>query len=312
MSKFFEQLLVVGKVAIIACTSLLTIYVIFALLVWITPPSIQKRVGIDLFEGPAESDPDAESIDEAHRSVGEWVLKCTGASTISNVPERDRNVFYTSSDRWFAPFSGFSVSAIRVGTGSEARAGAIRTVSLSNSELAVLRLSRDIAGERLSLRKKIASSYMFFQIATLATIAIGLITTILVSLSSTEFGKDSKLIRILAIVFPALGTAAAAVIAFYSPQTQLSAASHALASLSQLQNQIISGLWEVDCDRAISASAFKQLKEQLQKWDQRYQDIETMADAGAAPQNGNGGSGNGNPAPQGSPATPTPRGEPSR
>jgi len=89
--------------------------------------------------------------------------------------------------------------------------------------------------QRVGFMPKVRLTYFYWELATLISIAIGMVTTILVSVSSTEFGRgdgaDQRLIRVLAIIFPALGTATAAVISFYTPQVEWGQVSRTLASV---------------------------------------------------------------------------------
>jgi hypothetical protein len=106
--------------------------------------------------------------------------------------------------------------------GNHSEGDKTKSLNLLGSYLGLIRLSKYISSERSQLRYNVNNSSRFYQISTIITISLGLITTVLVSLSSTEFGrgqtKAAKSIRVLAIVFPALGTASAAIIAFYNPQ----------------------------------------------------------------------------------------------
>jgi hypothetical protein len=83
-------------------------------------------------------------------------------------------------------------------------------------EHAVLVLSETIARQRLALHTKSDDAYRFWQITSIISIVLGMLTTIIVSLSTTVFGRAegtlSLILRVLAIVFPALGTAVAALI----------------------------------------------------------------------------------------------------
>src|SRR5262249_10572995 len=115
----------------------------------------------------------------------------------------------------------------------------------------IVELSKLLGTQRIDLTTTAKSAYSFLQFTTIFTILVGLITTILVSLSSTDFGKGdsraAKTLRVLAIVFPAIGTASAAVIAFYGPQAEVSRATHVLASVRQLHDQMALGVWNLKC-----------------------------------------------------------------
>ena len=93
----------------------------------------------------------------------------------------------------------------------------------------VFLLSESIGRARIENAKNAADAYILLQISTWSAILLGLATTVLVSLSSTEFGRGdstpSRVIRVLAIVLPALGTAAAAITAFYAPREDRPASS---------------------------------------------------------------------------------------
>jgi hypothetical protein len=174
-------------------------------------------------ELPPEKDQEDLQLDvmSDHLSISSWVLECMGIKrTTSESP-------YYIADMFLVPKS--DTDALNMP--QEAR-------TPNHQEHALVQLSKLLSQERIVLRKKAKSAYVFWQTTTVITIFLGMFTTILVSMSSTEFGRGDgntqRLIRILAIVFPALGTAAAAVFAFYGPQAEWSQASRTLASITQL------------------------------------------------------------------------------
>lgn len=128
-----------------------------------------------------------------------------------------------------------------------------------------------------------ASAYLALQIATILAISLGLATTVLVSLSSTEFGKGdggkARAIRILAIVFPALGTATAAVAAFYAPGDSHARASQALAGFRQVHDQIASDLGALPCPSSSDPIAGKDLSVKLASWKKSLRDAQSVAQA---------------------------------
>jgi hypothetical protein len=142
---------------------------------------------------------------------------------------------------------------------------------------------------------------LFWEVATLLSIAIGMITTILVSVSSTEFGRGDgppqRLIRVFAIIFPALGTAVAAVISFYGPQGEWVQASRTLASETQLHDQIALTVWKLSCPTGDTDDSTKPLIDNLENWSKRYIEIQTIPNATGAP---GGSQGGGNPVNDGS------------
>ncbi len=199
-------------------------------------------------------------------SVRDWVKHCVTGNSLEPLPKE--------IELLIAPYSASQ-------SDGQARPGAASIRKPNNQEMNILQLSRTILGQRQDLFRTVDSSYSSLQIIQLTIILIGLVTTILVSVSSTEFGKGdtstAKTIRILAIVFPALGTAAAALNSFYSPRDEMTRASHTLASLAQLHGQIAVGIWSVACATDMTDS--KDFKVILTDWGKRYQDILTVGDA---------------------------------
>jgi hypothetical protein len=153
---------------------------------------------------------------------------------------------------------------------------------LNRWERLLLQLSDQISEQRVKLMGKVRSSYFFWEVATIVSILVGMITTILVSLSSINIGAAGRgrhqIIRVLAIVFPVLGTATAAVIGFYSPQAAWAHASRTLASLTQLHGQIALTVWRLPCPEvdAVPSSPWVQA---LNSWSDRYIDIQTISNA---------------------------------
>lgn len=154
------------------------------------------------------------------------------------------------------------------------------------NEIALVNLSNSVLSDRLNWQSQSDDAYFSWSIGTWLTISIGMLTTIFVSLSSTEFGRGDgrtqRVIRTLAIVLPALGTAVAAMIGFYGPQAQWSLASRASASLAQLQDQIAIDIWKKHCIGAQGDQNDQALATSFESWAKRYVDIETISLAGSA------------------------------
>lgn len=116
------------------------------------------------------------------------------------------------------------------------------------------------------------------QLATLITILVGLITTVLVSLSSGRFfsetDKAGKWIRIGAIALPAIGTAIAAIVAFYNPSGQLATATATLSNLRQIQSQVLDMSMQLECPQGLvqckPGDDTRKLLDQMYK---RYDDL---------------------------------------
>lgn len=206
-----------------------------------------------------------------HNTIINWVLDCTGAKEPDVFAAPIRNDFVLG---YF--FNYESSNDVNKLLPQEVRIP-------SHIERAVLTLSKEIASQRQDAAQRADSAYSLWQLTSIITIVLGLFTTILVSLSSTEFGRgDSTIpraIRILAIVFPALGTASAAVVAFYGPQADWAQASRTLTSLTQLHDQIATGVWNLKCMRVEGDDDEKKIKTQLDEWSRRYIDIQTVSNA---------------------------------
>src|SRR5712664_64389 len=209
-------------------------------------------------------------------SIAGWVLDCTGAKSVSDLPEDVQREM------------GQSYILLNTATESSPR-------KLYHLEHATLTLSQSLATHRKALNARADSAFSFWQVASIVTIVLGMFTTILVSMSSTEFGRGDgtiqRSIRILAIVFPALGTAAAAIIAFYSPQAEWSQASRTLASLTQLHGQMAIGIWKLHCMGAEDDTNATKVASTLDEWSRRYVDIQTVSTAAAASSSASAGGG---------------------
>ena len=152
---------------------------------------------------------------------------------------------------------------------------------LFGPEIALMYMNQAIMQRRMYWDRRANYAFKKWQIATWSTIIIGMVTTIFVSLSTTEFGRgdgrSQRVVRTLAVVFPALGTAAAAVVGFYGPQAEWSQSSRSLASLSQLHGQMAIDIWKQQC---ILTTNDQNLSSVLDGWSKRYLDIETLSNTG--------------------------------
>ncbi len=156
--------------------------------------------------------------------------------------------------------------------------------NLVGAERALLMVSNNASNKRRYWDERVKSSFNEWQISTWMTIVIGMATTVFVSLSTTEFGRgdgrSQRVVRTLAVVFPALGTAAAAVVGFYGAQAQWSQSSRSLASLSQLHGQMAIDIWKQQCIHSASDGNEVKLIALLDGWSKRYLDIETLSNTG--------------------------------
>jgi hypothetical protein len=219
----------------------------------------------DMYSGSAFR----RSIMPDHMTVVRWVQECIGLqpgerppgpiNAYFEIPSRSMNSGYT--ERNILPPHIRPINSI---------------------EKAFLQLSGTLVEQRTSLNDVVTSSYFYWQLATILTIGIGMITTILVGVSSTEFGRgdgqQQRIIRLMAIVFPALGTASAAIIGFYSPQAQWGQSSRTLTSVSSLHSQISQAIWAAPCSGPnASAKDLGDLRALFSQWTKRYNDIQTVS-----------------------------------
>ncbi|HFT3385317.1 Uncharacterised protein [Klebsiella quasipneumoniae] len=146
--------------------------------------------------------------------------------------------------------------------------------------------SEGILRARIQNAENAADAYVRLQISVWSTVFLGLATTVLVSLSSTEFGQEKsvlgRVIRILAIILPALGTAVAAISAFYAPREDLARSSQALVSLRQIHYQISSEIGLIPCPNATEAvQNGGVIATKLVSWKKMLRDARTLAEAAA-------------------------------
>lgn len=215
------------KVALVACTLLISAWAVLKLFIWLTPywsvsqyirnqifggtvvvATVADPMGLGEVDNPNEQER-VQEIFRDHGSIVNTLMACNGAISPSQFAERYIAEFFVSFT-W--PTSKGQMT-------------------LSSVQTAVVHLSHSVSVERLLLTTRVLHAYKLLTIATFATIAIEMITTVLVTLSSTDLAKDNKVVWILAIIFPAFGTAAAGLVAFYSPQTTYTQTSNTIASL---------------------------------------------------------------------------------
>jgi hypothetical protein len=223
-----------------------------------------------------------------HAAISEWVEYCIGVRPGDSAFPAIQAIFLTPSQKLLT--HPFTVEAIWPD----------EIHRLNRSEHTLIQLSKELSEQRVGLIPKARSAHLFWELATVISIAIGMITTILVSVSSTEFGRgdgrSQRLIRVFAIIFPALGTATAALISFYSPQAEWGQASRTLASETQLHDQMALTIWRLPCPATDTDDSAKPLTDNLENWSKRFIEIQTIPNASAAPpgSQGVGSQGGGN------------------
>jgi len=157
----------------------------------------------------------------------------------------------------------------------------------------VAELSHALYRQRVAGAASVHDTYAFAQWMQWIIIILGFLTTIVVTLSTSQEygrgdGKGPRNLRFLAIALPVLGTAVAAVNAFYNPSQQFAAAKRTLAGLAQLHNQVATELPTLACTDPDGKIA---------QWVKRYQDIQSIEGASGQQQGSPGGSGSGAPTP---------------
>jgi len=247
----------------------------------------------DALRGPKR---DNLSIDERdlysvlpdHAAISDWVEYCIGAGPGDKALQATQHTFLIPSQKLLTHL--FAIEP-KWPDGVH---------QPNRSEHNLIQLSKQLSEQRIRLIPKVRSAYFFSQLATLIAIAIGMITTILVSVSSTEFGRGDgppqRLIRVLAIIFPALGTATAAGISFYSPQAEWVQASRTLASETQLHDEIALTIWKLTCPTPdTDDGSAKPLTDNLESWSKRYIDMQSVPNGSGTPgvNQGGGSSGGG-------------------
>jgi hypothetical protein len=138
--------------------------------------------------------------------------------------------------------------------------------------------------QRVEMARAIDEHFTVLEIATIAIIVIGLATTVFAGLRGEDsaMGEWKRAVHVLAVVFPALGTAVAAAAAFYAPKEQLIRASQALTSLQQLHVDVRTQLARLPCPS--DEEKTHQITYLLGSWEQKLaqQGRETAASRRAA------------------------------
>jgi hypothetical protein len=145
------------------------------------------------------------------------------------------------------------------------------------------RIARTMFLERVGAAQRAATSYAELQLFTWLAIGLGLLTTVLVAFSATEFGRGdgglARSIRVLAVIFPAVGTSLAAIAAFYAPREELARSSQLLATLRQVHVQIAVDLPRVACPT--DAATRNTYLTAITAWNRRFEEARAAAEAAA-------------------------------
>lgn len=218
-----------------------------------------------------------------HYAVVRWIAECHKYTGLSQYPTalRDHLVLYPGQD----------LSLLEKTREKEA-AATTNTDSLFARENQLAALSASTTRQRRYLAIRTTEVYSTLENFAILTIIIGLLTTVVVSVSTANIFSNTSVsttFRVLAIIFPALGTAFGAVQAFYNPATELGQLSASAQGLKQLQAEIASTIWAVDCSKGEKED---DLSKKLEFWLDRVQKIQSGAPAatgGAASKGQEGG-----------------------
>jgi hypothetical protein len=282
----WRQALLIGlKMTVAFCASILALAIIYFVADFVISSSdrsaILETIGLgELVKGEGQIAPtppqDWAAINPDFASVVNWVKYCLHIAP--EQPLRDEIGVYFRS--------------YTLGAGYDKNENATHVDLPNNRQIALLQLNSWLVDQRAPLLAKVRTTRSYAEFASWTTVILGLITTILVGLSSSDLIKGQQpssqpssqihqITRILALIFPAITTAAAAIVSYYSPQTEWSQANRTLASLTQLHDDIALNVWNLTCptswDRASDAlSAFSNA---MKEWSKRYGDIQALSSA---------------------------------
>nr|WP_298104249.1 hypothetical protein [uncultured Shinella sp.] len=112
-------------------------------------------------------------------------------------------------------------------------------------------------------------------------IAIGMVTTIVSALNSSEFGNGSSysasMIKVLAIILPALGTALTAYAALYASPDQVSRKSQIVFNLMALQSEMDGIFIQAPCP-LVGEEQISRYEKYVADWGRRFSEIVSNAD----------------------------------
>ncbi len=192
-----------------------------------------------------------------HTAVVDWVNVCLGNPDRANVP---------------APVQMLMSGRLKGATGSGKEPVMI---TVPNFYVRILQLSHYILDERIDAEEELSHYYLIARMATFSAIFFSAATTLLVGLNATEMGKQQgrlgKAIRFLVLLSPVLGTAVAAIAAFYDPNGMLVRKNQTATALRQLHFQVSFGVPKMVCIK--NDQEPKEISAQLDAWIQRLQEL---------------------------------------
>ncbi len=138
----------------------------------------------------------------------------------------------------------------------------------------MIALSNALFLERTDSLEKLSSVSRSLEKFQVSAIIIGLLTTVLISLSSTDIIKDSTpalnftkvTVKIFAIILPAVGTAVAALNTFYDPKSDQIRYSRISEAASLLHRQIALGVGDLACAAPTDKDNWTKNAAQIDAW----------------------------------------------
>lgn len=161
----------------------------------------------------------------------------------------------------------------------------------------VAAMNNALAERRVAFDVHWSDAFVRAEVATWASVLLGLATTVMVALAATDLvdkatGKGTW-IRVGALVLPAIGTAAAAAIAFYEPGALLASRKAQAAAAEQLHLQMGQGVWKLSCFDKPEAPLDTGQAALFEGWSQRFQELVPRNDAKASGGSGGAAAGGG-------------------
>ncbi|BBP95789.1 hypothetical protein BSFA1_09180 [Burkholderia sp. SFA1] len=269
----------IAKFAATVFISVLTVAFFIAALLWLArialPYSawedirqkINKFTNIELIGESGVRYTTMEEVEafDIQKSTYTWMTRCVGEDKLSKLPCNMTAVLAGPVSNSCPRDSGETIKETD---------GAIR---LHNVYFRVLNLSNLILARRIATDRKLATAYTTAMVGAFLSIVIGLLTTVFVGLSSSEFGKKENrwgyMIRLGALILPAIGTATAAAIAFFDPNGNLARQNQLALGLQQLHYQLAATAWKIECPKTAEAALTPTDDSRLETFNQRFQDL---------------------------------------
>ncbi|NGM23992.1 hypothetical protein G3576_28555 [Roseomonas stagni] len=284
---FSNTKIVIASASVLLISMILVIYFIFP----------KNNQSISNLRDPAASN---SKFQADHNYIAGWILECRRFLSPEDAP-------------------GWMQRAVHI-TGVAASTNQTQgiTVPLIREERALINLSLTLAADRSTLLTRSIDSYNFWEKTSILGILIGFLTTVLITISSANIIPQTSrwaiAVKTSAITLPALGTAFAAIVAFYTPQAEWSQASRTLTSNSLLHSQMRQLISSQEClfddQGKPSAETATALLSGIQVWQRNYNDIQSASSSSNRTGDTNNGGRRdappGSPSPHGTdPSTPT-------